>query len=336
MSKEALFWKKLDEKQKIVQCQLCPRLCVIKERKRGNCGVRENQNGKLFSLVYARPISVALDPVEKKPLYHFFPSEETISFGTAGCNLKCMYCQNYEISQCKPEKAASQQVMPEQIIKKAKEVKSRIISYTYTEPTVFYEYMLDTAELGKRSFMKNVIVSNGFINPEPLRKLATMIDAANIDLKGNKKFYEEITGAWVEPVLETLKELKKKKVWLEVTNLVVPTMNDSDEDIKWLSKWIYDNLGENVPLHFSAFFPMYKLENLPSTSLEKLKRARKIAMDTGLRYVYTGNISFPEGNNTYCPKCKQAVIKRDGFYVTENLLKNGKCPCGEKIAGIWQ
>jgi pyruvate formate lyase activating enzyme len=225
--------------------------------------------------------------------------------------------------------------MPEQIVKKCKEVKSRIIAYTYSEPVIFYEYMLDTAKLARKAKLKNVVVSNGFINHEPLKELIHFIDAANIDLKGNAEYYKKITGAWIEPVLETLKALKKAGVWTEVTNLIVPTLNDSEKDIKWLSNWIMVNLGKDVPLHFSAFWPTYKLKHLPGTTLEKLKEARKIAMKEGLNYVYTGNVDFPEGNNTYCPKCKKAVIKRDGFYVTENNLKNGKCSCGEKIAGVW-
>jgi pyruvate formate lyase activating enzyme len=335
MSKEALFWKKYEDKtEKTVKCHLCPRNCIIRNGKRGNCGVRENQNGKLYSLVYAKPISVSLDPIEKKPLYHFLPGQETVSFGTAGCNLHCLYCQNWEISQCKPE-IVKNKVLPAEIIKKCKEVKSRIISYTYTDPIVFYEYMLETAELAKKSFLKNVMVSNGFINQEPLKKLIPLIDAANIDLKGNDEYYRKITGAWLSPVLETLKELKKRKVWIEVTNLVVPTLNDSEKDFKWISEWIADNLGKDVPLHFSAFWPTYKLTNLPATSLQILKKAREIAMKK-LSYVYTGNVEFDEGNNTYCPKCRKAVIKRSGFHVTENLLKDGKCPCGEKIAGVWK
>ncbi|MEM2956027.1 MAG: AmmeMemoRadiSam system radical SAM enzyme [Candidatus Pacearchaeota archaeon] len=333
MGKEALFWKKLNDNN--VQCQLCPRNCIIKERKRGNCGVRENQKGKLYSLVYSRPASVALDPIEKKPLYHFFPSEETLSFGTVGCNLHCLYCQNFEISQCKPENIKVEEVKPTQIIEKCRSVKSKIISYTYTEPIIFYEYMLDTAELAKRNFLKNVIVSNGFINPEPLKKLVPFLDAANIDFKGNDRFYREITGAWLEPVLKTLEELKRKKVWLEITNLIVPTLNDSEKDIKWIVDWIADNLDSDVPLHFSAFWPTYKLQHLPSTSLKTLRKAREIGMKK-LNYVYTGNLPDSEGNNTYCPRCKKAVIKRNGFWVTENLLKDGRCPCGEKIAGVWK
>jgi pyruvate formate lyase activating enzyme len=336
MSKEALFWHKYEDNTgKTVKCHLCPRNCIIRQGKRGNCGVRENQNGKLYSLVYAKPVSVNIDPIEKKPLYHFLPSQETLSFGTAGCNLHCMFCQNYEISQARPE-IEKETVTPQQMIEKCKEAKSKIISYTYTEPTIFYEYMHETAELAKRNFLKNVMVSNGFINSEPLKKIIPFLDAVNIDLKGDSNFYRKVTGSWIEPVLESLEELKKKKVWIEVTNLIVPTMNDSEKDLKWISKWVYDNLGPDTPVHFSAFWPYYKLENLPHTSFEKLKQARKIAMDQGLRYVYTGNVPDNEGNNTYCPKCKKAVIKRTEFKVIENNLKNGKCSCGEMIAGVWR
>jgi len=331
MSKEALFWKKL--KDKIVQCNLCPRNCLIKDGERGNCSVRENHSGKLISLVYGKPVSYHLDPIEKKPLYHFLPGEQTFSIGTAGCNLHCKYCQNWEISQCKPENAPAIDLMPEKVVKETKDVDSRIISFTYTEPTVFYEYMFDTAKLSGK--MKNVYVSNGFINQAPLNRLIPLLDAANIDFKGNKEFYKKVTGSWIEPVLETLKALHKKKVWIEITNLIIPTLNDSEKDIKWLVDWIADNLDENVPLHFSAFWPTYKLTSLPATSLQKLREARKIAMKK-LNYVYTGNLPDDEGNATYCPKCKKAIIKRQGFYVTQNLLKNGKCPCGKKIAGVWK
>jgi pyruvate formate lyase activating enzyme len=350
MLKEALFWKRL--KDKILRCNLCPRFCIINDGKRGNCGVRENKGGKLYSLVYGKPISLNLDPIEKKPLYHFLPSEKTLSFGTAGCNLHCMYCQNYEISQCSPEELPATFMMPDEIIKTCKKEKSRIISYTYTEPTIFYEYMLDTSKLASKEKLKNVIVSNGFINPEPLENLKT-IDAANIDFKGNAEFYKKIAGAFVEPVQETLLALKKKNVWLEITNLIVPTLNDSEKDIKFIVDWIYENLGSDVPLHFSAFWPTYKLKNLPPTSIETLRNARKIAMKK-LNYVYvgnvpiserpknlkgffgTGNLADEEGSTTFCPKCRKAVIKRQGFAVMQNKIRNGKCPCGERIAGIWK
>lgn len=333
MRKEALFWRKLGKNA--VQCSLCPRFCLINEGKRGNCGVRENENGKLTSLVYGKPISINLDPIEKKPLYHFLPSEKTLSFGTAGCNFHCLYCQNYEISQCKPEMIPATFMLPDEIIKLCKEEKSRIISYTYTEPTIFYEYMLDTSKSAKREKIRNVMVSNGFINQKPLKRLIPNINAANIDLKGNAEFYKKVTGAFIEPVLETLIALKKKKVWLEVTNLLVPTLNDSEKDLKWIVNWISDNLGRDVPVHFSAFWPTYKMKNIPSTSLQALKNAREIALKK-LNYVYVGNLPDEGGNNTYCPTCKKLLIRRIGFHVIQNKILGGKCPCGEKIPGVWK
>jgi pyruvate formate lyase activating enzyme len=332
MRKEALFWQKI--KDKIVRCSLCPRFCMIREGARGNCGVRENRDGKLYSLVYGKPLSLNLDPIEKKPLYHFLPSEKTLSFGTAGCNLKCMYCQNWEISQCSPEELPATFMLPEEIVNACKKEKSRIISYTYTEPTIFYEYMLDTSKFASKNKIKNVMVSNGYINSAPLKKLNS-IDAANIDFKGNSGFYRNIANASLEPVQETMIALKKKKVWLEITNLIVPTLNDSEKNIKWLVDWIYENLGPNTPVHFSAFWPTYKLKNIPSTSIQKLREARKIAMKK-LNYVYTGNLPDDEGSITYCPKCKKPVIRRQGFSVIQNKLVNGKCSCGEKIPGVWR
>jgi len=333
--KSALFWKAL--KNKGVQCQLCPRYCMIKDGGRGNCGVRKNIKGKLFSLVYGKPCSVGIDPIEKKPFYHFLPGQKTFSVATAGCNLHCMYCQNWKISQCMPENVPSLDMPPEKVVLGAKYEDAKIISYTYTEPTVFYEYMLDTARLAVKKKIRNTFVSNGFINQEPLKKLAPLIEAANIDLKGDENFYKKVTGAWIEPVLETLKELKKKGVWIEITNLIIPTLNDSRQQIQWLAKWIYDNLGADVPLHFSAFWPTYKLTKLPQTSIEKLKEARKIAINQGLNYVYTGNLPDDVGNNTYCPQCHALVIRRSEFYVIENKMINGKCPsCRTKIAGVWK
>lgn len=334
MTHKALFWKKL--KGKNVQCELCPRNCVIKDGSRGNCGVRENEKGKLYSLVYGLAASASLDPIEKKPLYHFLPSEKTFSFATAGCNLHCLFCQNWEISQCEPEVLKSLDLPPKEIIKKTKEMHSRIISYTYTDPVnTAWEYVFDTAKLAKKNGIRNVVVSNGFTNQKPLKKIAPLIDAANIDLKGDAAFYKKITGAWIEPVLESLIEYKKHGVWVEVTNLIIPGLNDSEKQIRWLVDWVADNLGPDVPLHFSAFWPTYKLQNLPPTSLKTLKKARDIGMKR-LNYVYVGNLPDDEGNTTYCPKCSKDLIRRKGFEVIENNLKDGKCPCGERIAGIWK
>ena len=222
------------------------------------------------------------------------------------------------------------------MVRECERAKSEIISYTYTEPTIFYEYMFDTAKLARKEGLRNVFVSNGFINSEPLNKLMPLLDAANIDLKGDDRYYRKIAGAWIKPVQETLIALKKKKVWIEITNLIVPTLNDNPKQIKWLAEWIEKNLGKDTPLHFSAFWPNYKLTKFPHTIPKKLKDARRIAMKAGLNYVYTGNVDYEEGNNTYCPNCKKVAIRRNGFYTTEINLKKGRCECGEKIAGVWK
>jgi len=334
MEKEALYWKKLG---KDIQCQLCPHFCVLKKGERGKCKVRKNINGKLISLVYNKPCSLALDPIEKKPLYHFLPGEKALSIATAGCNLHCSHCQNWEISQCHPEKLRNLELKPEEIIKEAKENKTKIISYTYTEPTIFYEYMLDISKLAKEKKIKNTTVTNGFINPEPLNELCRYIDASNIDLKSiDDEFYRQVCGARLQPVLESIKLMKKNNVWIELTNLLIPGLNDSTEQIEKLVDWVKKNLGKDTPVHFTAFYPTYKMLNLPSTPLITLRKARNIALSKGLRYVYTGNLQDEEGNNTYCPKCREMLIKRKFFEVIENKLKKGKCfNCGEKIPGVW-
>lgn len=286
--KEALFYKKL--KDNIVQCSLCPKNCVIKEDERGNCGVRENIKGRLFSLVYGKACSIAVDPIEKKPLYHFLPGTKAFSIGTVGCNLHCKHCQNWSISQAKPEQFDCLELSPKDIIDEAKRQSCNSVAYTYTEPTVFWEYVLDCAEETRKAGLKNVIVSNGFINEEPLKEGCKYIDAANIDIKGNAKFYREYTDAFIEPVLNTLKILQKKKVWFEITNLLIPGLNDSKSDLKERCKWIRDNLGNEIPVHFSRFFPCYKLINLGPTPLQTLKKAEKIAREVGLKYIHLGNI----------------------------------------------
>jgi len=342
VEKEALFWKIINKEKKIVQCQLCPHFCTLKPGERGKCKVRENQQGKLYSLVYGKPCSLALDPIEKKTFYHFLPGEQALSIATAGCNLSCKHCQNWEISQSFPENIPSMNLSPQDVVEEAKKLKSRIISYTYTEPTIFYEYMLDIAKLAKKSKseIKNTIVSNGFINPEPLKELCRYIYGANIDLKSiSDDFYKKICGAnaGVKPILESLKILKQKGVWTEITNLLIPGLNDNEEDIEKLVLWVKENLGKETVVHFTAFYPTYKLSNLPRTSLETLKKARKVALSEGLKYVYTGNLPDDEGDSTFCPKCKEILIKRRFFSIIENKIKRGKCfNCGEKIAGVWK
>jgi pyruvate formate lyase activating enzyme len=333
--KQALYYKTLKDNK--VQCVLCPWNCVIPEDKRGNCGVRQNKDGKLYSLVYGKAVSTHVDPIEKKPLFHLQPGSLAYSIGTVGCNLHCKHCQNYSISQATPEELPGTDLPPQQVVDQAIRENCSSIAYTYTEPTIFYEYMLDTAKLAKKKGIKNVIVSNGFINEEPLKELCKHIDGANIDLKCfNNKFYRDITTARLEPVLNTLKILKQKKVWLEITNLIIPTLNEDLSEIKKMCKWIQNNLGNNVPLHFTAFYPTYKLTDISPTPADILTKARNIAKEIGLHYVYIGNTYVEGGENTYCPECNEVVIERVGFSVSENRLKNRKCTCGEKIPGVWQ
>lgn len=287
MEKEALFWKKLRDKK--VQCQLCPHFCFIKEGEKGKCHARKNIQGKLISLVYGYPCSLALDPIEKKPLYHFHPGSMTFSIATAGCNLKCLNCQNWQISQADVNEG--QFLTPEEIVMMCWKYNSRIISFTYTEPTIFYEYMIDIAKLAKKQNLLCVMVTNGFINPKPLKELLKYIDAFNVDIKSMKeKFYRENCSARLKPVLETCKQIYKAKKHLEITNLLIPGKNTSDKEIKKLVSWIKKNLDKNIPLHFSAFFPCYKMLKIKETNPKLVIRAAGIARKMGMKNVYMGNI----------------------------------------------
>lgn len=330
--KEALFYKKLNNN--ITQCKLCPHYCTIKEGMVGICGVRKNISGKLYATTYGKPCSIAIDPIEKKPLYHFLPGSRAYSIAAAGCNLKCGNCQNYEISQARVENMPYHSMTPEQVVEDAIGKGCRVISYTYTEPTIFAEYVIDIAKLARKKGIKNVMVSNGFINPEPLKAVYKNIDAANIDLKGfTEEFYKKNCGARLMPVLETLKSLHKMKVWFEITNLVINKLNDDMKKISEMCTWIKENLGPDHPLFFSRFFPMYKLTNIMPTPIETVKKAYEVAKKAGLNYVYTGNLG--KENNTYCPQCKVLVVKRHGFSAEEAKIKNGKCVNGHRIPGVW-
>ena len=333
--KEALFYQKLENKG--VQCHLCPRNCFIANGGRGFCGVRENRGGTLYTLSFAKAVAIHIDPIEKKPLFHFLPSASAFSIATAGCNLRCKFCQNWEISQKRTEEVDYVYLEPQELVKKVKASGSPVIAYTYSEPTIFYEYMLETAKLARLSGIKNIMHSAGYINEEPLRQLAKYLDAANIDLKGfSNDYYAKISEGSLEPVLKTLKILKEEGVHLELTNLMLPGYNDDEETIAKMCLWIKENLGADVPLHFSRFFPMYKLVSLSPTPVESLEKARKIALGSGLKYVYIGNVPGHLAENTYCPKCGNMLVERRGFFVLQNNIKDGKCKfCGEKIAGIW-
>jgi pyruvate formate lyase activating enzyme len=319
--KEAMFYQKLARNH--IQCQLCPRKCIIPEGKRGFCRVRENRGGKLYTLVYNRPCAVNIGPIEKAPLYHFHPGHKRLTVATVSCNLRCKHCHNWHISQVGPGEVTEYNLTPEEIVKEAKRRGVKSISFTYTEPTVFYEYIYDISKLAKKEGIKTSIVSNGYINPEPLKKLLPYLDAVKIDLKAfTEKFYREICSAELEPVLRTLKVLKEEGAFFEIVNLIIPT--------------IKDNLGEDVPLHFSRFTPAYKLTLLPATPVETLEKAVKIAQEVGLKYVYIGNVPGHKYNSTFCPKCKKRLIHRVHFSILSNNIKDGKCRfCQEEIHGIW-
>jgi len=320
-----------------IQCELCPHRCRVAKGKRGLCRVRENRDGKYYSLVYGNPCAVHLDPIEKKPFSHVLPGTTSFSLATAGCNFQCKFCQNWEISQAFPEDVYSYDVPPELIVSRAKEIGARSVAYTYVEPMIFYEYMSDISLLAKKAGLLNVTHSNGFINPAPLKNLCKVLDAVNIDLKGfTENFYRELCGGELSPVLETLKTLKKEKVHLEITTLIIPTKNDEMSVIKEMCVWIKKELGEDTPIHFSRFYPLYKLKTLPPTPVSTLEMAREVALSAGLEYVYVGNIPGHAGENTFCPKCKKMVIQRTGYMVGEIHLKDGKCRyCGKPISGIW-
>ena len=319
-----------------VQCELCPRMCILSPGQRGECRARENIDGELTTLVYGNPCAVHVDPIEKKPLFHVLPGSPIFSIATAGCNLHCRFCQNWEISQRPPEETNNYDLPPEKVVAGALNKNCLSIAYTYSEPIIFYEYMYDTSVLAHKKGLKNVMVTAGYINEGPLRELCPVIDVANVDLKGDAEYYREVVRGTLPPVLRTLEVMKEMGVWVEITNLIVPTLNDRPDQIKWLAGWVHDHLGPDTPIHFSRFHPMYKLRNLPPTPVETLKLARKIALDKGLRYVYTGNVPGLPGETTFCPDCGKKVIGRIGYRILENNLKNGKCgSCGHAIPGIW-
>ena len=333
--KEALFYKKL--KNNIVQCVLCPNFCVIKENNKGVCLSRKNISGKLVSLTYGKPVAMHIDPIEKKPLYHFIPGTKSFSIGTAGCTLKCLFCQNAEIAQVDPKDFSTNKfIEPKNIVKEAINKGCQSISYTYNEPVSCIEYVLDIAKLARKNKIRNIIVSNGYINEEPLKKLCKYIDAANIDLKGfTEEFYKNNCLGKLKPVLNALKILKKNKVWLEITNLIIPGLNDNPIEIEKMCNWIKDNLGTDVPLHFSRFFPMYKLTNKEETSAKTLESAYNMAKKQGIKYIYIGNIKTDK-ENTYCHNCNSLLIERNGYSIIKNNIKNNSCyKCNVKIPGIF-
>jgi pyruvate formate lyase activating enzyme len=321
-----------------VHCYLCPRHCHIHPGQAGFCYIRVNRDGKLYSLGYGSPAALQIDPIEKKPLSHFLPGSKVFSLGTAGCNMGCFFCQNWDISKSRQDQVRSQRVSPEDVPLLALEHDCESIAFTYNEPTIWGEYVIDICKAAKKHGLKTVMVSNGYITREAFHDIYDHIDAANIDLKAfTEKFYGKITLTHLQPVLDTLQWLKNEtSVWFELTNLLIPTLNDGAQEIAELSRWVLQNLGPDVPVHFTAFHPDFKLQDKPATPPETLHRARKIAMETGLNYVYEGNI-FSDGSSTRCPSCDKLLIRRSWHKVLENNLKNGACPkCGVAIPGVWR
>jgi len=321
-----------------VQCELCPKACVIAPGQSGECRIRVNVDGTLRAVTYGRPCSVHVDPVEKKPLFHFLPGTRILSLATVGCNLHCKFCQNWEISQENPENVTPYRLPPEEIPALARREGCPSVAYTYTEPLVYYEYTLDGCAAGRRAGLRNVLVTAGYLRREPLERLCRLTDAANIDLKAfSEEFYRDLCGGTLRPVLDALVLCKSLGVLVEVTNLVIPTLNDAGPQIRELSRWVARNLGRETPLHFSRFYPQYKLRNLPPTPAETLDRAREIALEEGLHFVYIGNVLRPDGETTFCPGCRARLVERRGYVVTSNRIRARCCPdCGTKIHGIWE
>ena len=333
--KKARHFTPLAEKK--VRCELCPRKCEVADRERGYCGVRENRGGTYWTLVWGRACSLNLDPIEKKPLFHFLPGTYALSTATAGCNMECLFCQNWEISQFRPEQVRALYVPPDRMARIAARRKIPTIAYTYNEPVVFFEYMYDCAVEGNKQNVRSVMISNGYILQDPLKELCDVLSAVKIDLKAfTDSFYKKYTKGELKPVLDTLRYLAKRKMWFEVVVLLIPTLNDSPKELKELCKWVAGELGPEIPLHFSRYHPTYKLRNLPPTPQRTLERAHEIGKKAGLKYVYLGNVPGHPAESTYCPNCGKNIIHRYGYRILDFRIKDGKCAfCGTPIPGVW-
>ncbi len=332
---EAWYYKKHPDRE--IECLLCPRACKLGDKERGYCGVRENINGTYYTLVYGKACTMNVDPIEKKPFFHFLPRTNALSIATAGCNVNCKFCQNWQISQVRAEQVQPFDFPPEAVVDSAIKHRCPSIAYTYTEPVVFYEYMYDTSIEARRKGVKNCVVTGGHVNQEPILELTKVVDAIKIDLKAfSEDFYKNYVRGELQPVLEAIKTVHKTKVWLEIVYLVIPSLNDSPEEIRAMCRWIGNEIGPDVPLHFSRFFPMYLIKNLPPTPVSTLEKAHNIAITEGLRYVYIGNVPGHKAESTYCPRCQNLIIQRIGFEVGKVELKNGKCRfCQNPVPGIW-
>lgn len=334
--REARYYKKLSDSK--VQCELCPWRCVVEPGRRGHCEVRENRDGLYYSLVYGQVAANHNDPIEKKPFYHFLPGTSAFSIATAGCNVDCKFCQNWELAQRRPEELRSVAFTAEELVGYAERWDCESIAFTYNEPTVFNEFVYDVASKARTRGIKSVIISNGFINQKPLLDLCKVIDAYKVDLKSfSEDYYRNVVGGQLAPVLETLVTLKQQDVWSEIVYLTVPTLNDNPSEIQDMAEWILKELGPDIPVHFSRFYPKYKLKNLPPTPVATLEKLYNTAREAGLNHVYLGNVPGHAGENTICPGCHETIIGRVGYRIFKNKVVNGKCDyCGQKIAGVWK
>lgn len=334
-TKPARHWKRLQGNA--VRCQLCPNQCVLSPGSIGICRVRKNIEGTLHTLVYGRLAAMHVDPIEKKPLFHFLPSSKAYSVATAGCNIACKFCQNWQIAQSSPDDIEAARITPAQLSTRAAHNACRVVAFTYNEPTVQFEYIVDAVNSTRARGLRSVVISNGYINHAPGTELVKSLDGIKIDLKAfNDSFYAGICSGTLRPVLDTLVRIKSIGKWLEIVVLVIPTLNDSPSEIREMTKWVRANLSADVPIHFTRFHAMYLIKNLPPTPVATLERCRTIAREAGIRYAYVGNVQGHRWENTYCHSCERMVIKRSGFYHVENLLRNGTCPhCGVRIPGVW-
>lgn len=333
---EARFYRKLDNRK--VRCQLCPRQCMVADGKRGHCGVRENRGGVFYTLVHSRVCAAYVDPIEKKPVFHFLPGTAAFSVATAGCNVHCQFCQNWEIAQTLPELAPAEYMPPPRVAELARRSGCPTIAFTYSEPTVFSEFLMDAADAGHEAGVRSIAVSNGYIEQQALREAYGRMDAVKIDLKSfSEAYYRRVVKGRLKPVLETLAALRAMGKWTEIVYLVADALNDSDRELRAMAGWIKANLGADVPLHFTRMHPDYRMRNMAVTPLPTLERARAIACAEGLHYVYIGNVPGHPAQNTYCPRCGRMVVERVGFTASQVLMRGGCCPfCQLPIAGVWQ
>lgn len=330
----ARFWKKLDQKR--IECGLCPKRCKVEDRERGFCGVRENRNGEYMTLVWGQPCAVHLDPIEKKPFFHFKPGSTAFSIATAGCNLECKCCQNWDISQSKPEDVDYRFMPPAEVVQNAKDY-GACVTFTYSEPIVFLEYCIDTAMAARKAGVRATMVTGGSGEEEPMKEVLKYLDAVKVDLKGfTEDYYQRMCKGKLEPVLKTLEVIRKSGVWLELVHLCVPGQNDGEAEIRSMCQWVKGHLGADVPIHFTRFHPEYQMKNVPPTPNATLIRCREIGLAEGLRFVYTGNVPGLAGEDTACPQCHKTVVARRGFELVGMKLKNGRCGfCGAAVPGVW-